>query len=117
MLSIKNSVKISTIIFVMIFSFGVMLIPSQGQATTLTIWYFQDETQDDTLLSQIAAFGTEKGITINATHVDFADLVTKYKSAYQRNEAPDIIQGDAAWIADLAHGNYLLPLQYDYLHG
>ena len=82
--------------------------------TTLTVWYVEDDSVDDTFLSLIDEYETQSGITVDVEWKDPESFPLDYKYAHSSG-TPDVIQGDAAWIPNLVHSDSLLPIPADSL--
>lgn len=100
--------------------FGSGIHPVSAQTTTLKMWYMQEDFLDDTMLNLIDEYESSHDVIVNLKYVPYDTLRLDYKNAFGTDEFPDIIQGDAEWIPDLAHRNYIAPLsvgdlQYNYI--
>ncbi|MCF2141825.1 MAG: extracellular solute-binding protein [Candidatus Lokiarchaeota archaeon] len=95
-------------------------IPVHAETTSLEMWYMQEDFLDDTMLDLIAQYETDHDVNVNLTYIPKDSLRMEFKNAYSSGKVPDLIQGDAEWIPDLAHRNYIAPLavndlQYNYI--
>ena len=97
-------------------SFTVLFFntPMTKAQTTLTIWYVEDDSVDDTFLSLIDEYETQSGITVDVEWKAPESFPLDYKYAHSSG-TPDVIQGDAAWIPNLVHSDSLLPIPADSL--
>lgn len=86
------------------------ITPTVGVQTTIELWYVDDDSIDDTLLSLIDEFEQEKGVTINATRLSRDEAKELYQTASLAGKAPDIIEGPTTWIPEFVTKGYILPL-------
>ncbi|MHA1520295.1 MAG: sugar ABC transporter substrate-binding protein [Promethearchaeota archaeon] len=105
--SIMLSIMIGINIIGILWMGSITLVKGQ---TSLTMWYMEDEFIDDTLLASLAQYESENDVVIDLLYVAPEDMRFEFKTAHVLGNAPDLIQGDAEWIPDLAHRNYILPI-------
>ncbi|WP_457559771.1 sugar ABC transporter substrate-binding protein [Candidatus Harpocratesius sp.] len=85
-------------------------IPVHAETTSLVMWYMQDDFLDNTMLDLIAQYETDHDVSVELKYVSEDSMRLDYKNAFGSENAPDLIQGDAEWIPDLAHRNYITPI-------
>lgn len=100
----KNSI-LFLISLLAIASFSI-LMPVRGQ-DTITLWYIDDGSIDDTLLSQIDEYETENGITINVVQKSIDDIRDDLILAKIQETLPDLVQLSGDIMPNLAGENLL----------
>ena len=79
----------------------------QAAATTITIWV--DNVQKPAVDRITSAWGSTRGVNVNAVIKDFGKIRDDLKTVKAEN-APDVIVGPHDWVGELAANGLVLPL-------
>ncbi|WP_455280970.1 extracellular solute-binding protein [[Eubacterium] cellulosolvens] len=117
----KFAILMTTLMIVIALFLTITPVVSfRSSDTTIELWYVDDDSIDDTLVSLIDDFEYEKGVTINATRLSRAEAKELYQTASLAGKAPHLIEGPTTWIPEFVTKGYILPLaaedlQEDYM--
>jgi len=75
---------------------------------TLTVW--SSEKQQDFIRKIGQEFTRDTGVTVEVQQITFGDIKTKYLTAAQAGEGPDIIIGAQDWLGELVVNGLLEPI-------
>ena len=77
-------------------------------SVTLTVW--SSEKQQDFIRKVGQEFTRDTGVTVEVQQITFGDIKTKFLTAAQAGEGPDIIIGAQDWLGELVVNGLLEPI-------
>jgi arabinogalactan oligomer/maltooligosaccharide transport system substrate-binding protein len=90
---------------------------ASAQDTTLIYWDTMNDQERVVMQEIVTACADELGVGVQYEYVPFSDAQSKYQTAAQAGNAPDILRTEIAWIAQFADAGYLYDISGDLAEG
>jgi arabinogalactan oligomer/maltooligosaccharide transport system substrate-binding protein len=103
--------KLSLVAVLMLVAIGASsLVSVSAQDVNLIYWDTMNDQERPVMQGMIDACADELGYGVQVEYVPFSDAQSKYRTAAQAGNAPDILRTEIAWGPEFAAAGYLFDL-------